>query len=295
MKKKYIYISIIVLTFLILISTFSFAIAKYVKNKNGGMGIIAEDFYFTVDLLGDTISNEDLKKSYTLAGGDEKEIIFNVQNYFDAYRVNEADITYKVQMEITSTKIDYDKSQITLSKVVDTNYKLTKNAMQSDEWKLKIPTGYGNNTKVVIKIASSKPYVKEMELEFIFLTYESEFSYEVLDEVSSPVARLIIKTNVDIPVGTLTIDFSQINVEANILQIDTTDEYIVDIVDGIPKLNTNALKPGETYYKSVVNTIKINAGEAVEIIFFKTDITQDYSMSLVTSNSVDGKFSVIIN
>ena len=68
----------------------------------------------------------------------------------------------------------------------------------------------------------------------------------------------------------------------------------MDLVNGIPTLNTNKLPDGQTYYKSIVNTIKISAGEAIEIIFYKTDLTKNYSFDTISLDSVDGKFIVTI-
>ena len=297
MTKRKIYIFGIMLLFVITISISGVVLAKYFKENKTNVGITSKKFYFTVDLLGDTVSDEMLKKSYTLAGGDDKEITFNVQNFFDEYRICDTEVTYTISMTIDSTNSSYDTSNITLttSDPVSSEYKLNKDVKDFDKWNLTIPTGYKDNTKIKIVIKSSSPYIKEMQLEFICTTYENEYSYEMIDEADSPIARLIIKTNVDIEIGDLTIDFSSINTTNNMLQIDVTDEYVVDIIDGLPVLETNKLKPGETYFKSVVNTIKINAGESIEIIFYKTDKTKDYSFSIVSLDSVGGKFLVTID
>ena len=297
MSKRKIYIFSIILFFVITISVSGVALAKYFKENETNVGITSKNFFFTVDLLGDTVSDEMLKKSYTLAGGDDKEISFNVQNYFDEYRICDTEVTYTISMTIDSTNSSYDTSNITLttSDPVSSEYKLNKDVKDFDKWNLTIPTGYGDNTKIKIVIKSSIPYIKEMQLEFICTTYENEYSYEMIDEADSPIARLVIKTNVDIEIGDLTIDFSAINATSNMLQIDTTDEYVVDIIDDLPVLETNKLKPGETYFKSVVNTIKINAGESIEIIFYKTDKTKDYSFLTVSLDSVGGKFLVTID
>ncbi len=107
-------------------------------------------------------------------------------------------------------------------------------------------------------------------------------------------ATLVIRTNVDIEVTNLIIDFSKINVTTNELQIDILNDYLVDLIDGVPTIQTNALLTGETFYKKVVNTMKINAGEAIKITFFKTDISKDYSMSNRSLNNISGKFNVVI-
>ena len=294
MKNRKIYILFIVLLLAVATTFCGYVGAKYIREKQSDIVVTSKDFFFTVDLLGDTINDEDLSKSYVLAGGDSKEIIFYIQNYFDDYRICDTDVKYKVSMNITSTNSSYDSNSIVLSNQVDVEHLLNKNTKDLDKWTLSIPEGYGNNTKIEISIKSSSPYVKEMKLEFSCMTYDKEYSYEVIDEVNSPIAKLIVKTNVDIPAKSLTVDFSSINSTSNVLQIDVTNPYIVDLVDGIPTLNTNKLPDGQTYYKSIVNTIKISAGEAIEIIFYKTDLSKNYSKTSQSFDSIDNKFTVTI-
>ena len=294
MKNRKIYILLITLLFAVVTTFCGFVVAKYIKEKQTDLVVSSKKFFFTIDLLGDTINDEDLEKNYVLAGGDSKEITFYVQNYFDDYRICDLDVKYKVSMNILSTNPGFDSNTIVLSNLVDVEHTLNKNAKDLDKWVLSIPEGYGNNTKIEINVKSSYPYVKEMKLVFSCMTYDKEYSYEVIDEINSPVAKLIVKTNVDIPASSLIIDFSSINITSNVLQIDLTNPYVVDLVDGIPVLNTNKLPVGETFYKSVVNTIKINAGEAIEIIFYKTDLTKNYSLTTISLDSVGGEFKVTI-
>ena len=288
MKNKKIYIIFTILLLTVATTFCGYVVAKYIREKQSDIVVTSKDFFFTVDLLGDTINDEDLSKSYVLAGGDSKEIIFYIQNYFDDYRICDTDVKYKVPMNITSTNSSYDSNSIVLSNQVDVEHLLNKNTKDLDKWTLSIPEGYGDNTKIEISIKSSSPYVKEMKLEFSCMTYDKEYSYEVIDEVNSPIAKLIVKTNVDIPAKSLIVDFSSINSTSNVLQIDVTNPYI------IPTLNTNKLPDGQTYYKSIVNTIKISAGEAIEIIFYKTDLSKNYSFETISLDSVDGKFIVTI-
>lgn len=293
MKKKIIITLLIIFAF-ICVSTTSIVFAKYIKEKQTQTGISSKNFYFTVDLLGDTVSEDSLSKSYILAGGDSKEIVFNVQNFFDDYRICDVDVKYKVMMEVISTKDAYDKTKVTLSNAINTEYVLNKSSKDMDKWVLNIPEGYGNDTVISLIILSSDPYIKEMKLEFVCKTYDYEYSYEVIDEPNNPMATLIIRTNVDIEINHLVIDFSTINATTNELKIDILNDYLVDLIDGIPVIQTNALSDGETFYKKVVNTIKINAGEAIKITFFKTDISKDYSMSNRSLNNISGKFNVVI-
>ena len=293
MNKK---IKLILFTIFIclVISSSGIIFAKYIENKKTNMGITSKNFFFTVDLLGDTTNDESLKKSYTLAGGDSKVITFNVQNFFDDYKICNTDVKYEVTMEVISTKDSYDITQITISNALNTEYTLNKLNKDFDKWTLNIPEGYGNDTIIKLTIKSSKPYIKEMNLEFICKTFDYEYSYELIDELNNPMATLVIRTNVDIEINNLIIDFSAINISSNALQIDILNEYLVDMIDGVATIKINALANGENYYTKVINTMKINAGEAIKITFFKTDITKDYSMPTKSSNNVSGKFNVVL-
>lgn len=296
MKKNKLVIILVIVAFLtIATSLFVPLYAKYIKEKQKNVGITSEEFYFTVDLLGDTYTEADTYKKFTLAGGDEKNQEILVQNYFDDYRVNAVDTIYRVTMEVTvPTGSSYDKNSVTLSMDTSIDHTLTGGTKNYHSWKLTIPTGYDNGTIVKLIISSVSPYSKSLTIEFECLTYDKEYSYKVIDEAGSPYATLIVKTNVNIAVGKLTIDFSAINSSSNILQIDTTNDYVVDLVAGVPTLNTNKIPAGETYLKSVVNTIQINAGEAIEILFLKSVPTNNYTMTEVFADSDGGEFKAIL-
>ena len=80
MKNRKIYILFIVLLLAVATTFCGYVVAKYIREKQSDIVVTSKDFFFTVDLLGDTINDEDLSKSYVLAGGDSKEIIFYIQN-----------------------------------------------------------------------------------------------------------------------------------------------------------------------------------------------------------------------
>ena len=94
---------LIVLILVISISTLVPVFARYVKEINSKVNIQSDKFYFTVDLLGDTNTDESLEKTYYFYGGDTKEVTFSIQNYFDDYRICDTDVKYEVTMNITST------------------------------------------------------------------------------------------------------------------------------------------------------------------------------------------------
>ena len=112
MKKR----NLIILMFLMmccLICIVAPVVAKYVKEKNSVINISSDEFYFTVDLLGDTNSEDSLEKTFQFYGGDKKEVTFSVQNYFDEFRITESDIKYTISLDVNlPTGSVYDSSSV---------------------------------------------------------------------------------------------------------------------------------------------------------------------------------------
>ena len=292
MKKRNLIILIVTLIAFVALIT-SPMLAKYLREEDRNVGVNAEKFYFTVDLLGDTVIDTQLSKSFDLYGGDDKELSFNVQNYFDDFRITESNVKYNVSYQVVlPTGSAYDTSKVTLTNSGDKT--LTGNTKSSLKYDLSILDGYDNGTKVVVTIKSTVPYVKEMTLTFVLNTFSSEYSYYIIDSVNSLYAELIITTNINIPVKGLIIDFSQVNTTSAVLQIDASNTYLLDKKDGNLVLETNKVPDGQSFLTSVTNTIAINAGEAVSFKFFKSDITKNYSLSNTQGNGVSSVYTVTI-
>lgn len=280
-RRKIILLCILLVVLILTIS--SPLLAKYIKNQQSQINITADKFYFTVDLLGDTNDFASLNKTYSLYGGDDKEIKFNVQNYFDDFRITEADIKYNLSYEvILPGGSSYSTSNVTLTGTG--NQTLNKGDKAFKESILFVGHGYDNETQVVITITSSSPYQKTMVLTFVFNTFESEIEYYIVDEESSLYAELFVISNVDIDIKELKIDLSAVNSLSTNLQTDFTNTYL--LVDGSI--------PGYQSSTQIYNTKKILAGEAISIKFFKTDISTTYALSNVKINKTDGIFEVII-
>ncbi|MBQ8606181.1 MAG: hypothetical protein IJ408_05535 [Clostridia bacterium] len=273
MKNKTVRITVLAIAVL-LVSIIAGVSAKYIYDNRGKLSqVSALDFYFTVDLLGDTNELSELEKEIHLFGGGDKTATFNVQNYFDSLRVNEKDIEYTVNLE--SSDAGYDKASFT--KKPDDFVMHASDAAHSDEYIVSFPTGYekdsGESVTVTAKIKSSSPYVKEMKINFVLHPSEPPFMYRVEDNAGDNVARLIVMANVDVPAGDLNIDWSTINAAENALQIDTTSPHVLD---GTLSLDSN--DPGTGFLKSVTTTREITKGESIQIFFFKADPSLDYSI-----------------
>lgn len=292
MKKRNLIFATVILIALVALIT-SPMLAKYIREEDRDVGVNAEKFYFTIDLLGDTVVDTQLSKTFDLYGGDDKELSFKVQNYFDDYRITESNVSYTVSYEvILPTGSTYDENKVTLN---DTgNQSLTGNTKSDKVYTLNIEDGYDNLTQIKVTVKSTTPYVKEMILTFVLNTFSSEFSYYIIDSVNSLYAELIITSNIKIDVEQLVIDFNEVNSTSAALQIDTSNTYLLDVIDGSLVLETNKIPDGQTYLKSVTNTVAINAGEAVSFKFFKSDITKNYSLSNTQGNGVSSVYTVTI-
>lgn len=273
-NKQMIIIFCILAIFLIATCTFVSLYAKYLKTKESNLGIQSDKFYFTLELLGDTNEEADLSKEYTLYGGDSKLIPFTIQNYFDELRINQTDITYNVSVTEGSEYASVD---------LVTEQSFNGGIQQEKECILTINDGYAHNTKVVVEVTSTAPYVKTMKLIFILSTFESNLHVFINDSVGSLYLELIIDSNVDVVAKNISIDYSSINATTDELLADVTNSYLLDEGN---TLVTNALPAGATYLTSLTITKPINTGEAISIIMFKNNPSNDYSsinIELLTS------------
>lgn len=275
MKKKIIIFIVATLTvFALSIATLS--LAKYYSELQESSEIVSDKFYFTVDLLGNTNDYGTLTKTYHLYGGDEKSISFNIQNYFDSLRVTEDALNYIVTVE---DELDLASSSITSGT-------LSGNSLNKQICTINVEKGYTDNYNVKVTIASTKPYVKEMTINFVLHTFNSQMEVVINDAVDSLFAEVVVSSNIDIPAKSLVIDYSSINKTSNNLQADMTNSYLLDGTSIV----TNKLPVDKTFLQQITITLSIGAGESVAFLFFKDDIKANYSTAVIsmTNTIVDG-------
>lgn len=263
--------------------------AKYIHNqRNSDNVIVAEGFYFTVDLLGNTNDDADLRKEIHLYGSGDQNITLNVLNHFDALRITESDITYTFSVNSSYNAIKIQKGSEDYSSGAQCH--MQQGVRATDTFTVTIPEGYGDQEKVTITIASSVPYKKVMKLEIVLHVLGYEMAYRVEDSVNSPYATLIVMSNVDVDPEKLIINLEEINKTSNVLQVDTTNAYVLD--PGTLSLRINA--PGtKGYIDTVKTTQKINAGASLAIYLFKTDITKNYSVpETPVSANLEGTYTI---
>lgn len=173
MKKK-----ILIIYFIALISftTASFVLARYLKNSQKDSLYVAENFYFSSDLLVEG------GKTYKYQRG-LNEIKVNISNNIDKLRHTEVDINYSVVID----KINGDGSS---NKVNQIDGKLSGNAINSKE----IVFNNLSSGTYRVRATTSKPYLRILEGTFFITESDNTINYEVNDNVDSTVVFLTVKT-----------------------------------------------------------------------------------------------------
>ena len=289
MKKiKKLHLFIILLISSIAISVGSYTLAKYLADRNmGNQSIGSTDFYFTLDLIGDSNNYNQVSKEYELYGDKEKSIQFSVRNYFDDLRVNSMEFEYQLDVVVTSD----DEYAPILSSVTENDKKFAFDVKEDETYKITFPSGFNNGTNVKVIASTSDPYEKELELSFTLFMHESAVTFRINDSVNSPYASLLIYCNEDVDKKDILIDWSKINVNANVFQIDMTNDYILDGNQFI----TNVVDENIGYLTSAYNTLSIKQGEVIEILFFKSNSSMNYSKDETSSVLEDEIFKIILD
>lgn len=276
------------LILLLVIGLCAGALAAYRSTQGADSTATAQEFYFTLDLLGDTLLDEDCTREIHLYGGNEKTLKFSAQNYFDDKRITQTDVTYTTALSGSyaggaTLKLD-NSATLTLDDSAGTT--LLGGSPTGLPYELTIDDGYEDGDWVEVSFTSSTPYAKTLKLIFVLHTDTHPMFYRVEDSVDGVYASLVIMTNVDIPAGKLTVDWSAVtNTEGtkqkdeNILQIDSTNRYVQndDLQIELPA--------GATHLSSVTVTKDLKAGQSIEIYFFKTDPEVNYSVEKTGINA----------
>lgn len=217
-----------------------YTLAKYVKQQGQQSELTSDVFYFTSDYL----KAEEVPE-YAISG---ESITFELRNYLDGLRVNEADIAYTVT-------VGAESQGITLS---ETGGTLTGNAQNRQTITLSYAFGAGELEKeITVTVESSAPYVKILQAKFTFINATS--TYEIVDKEGHYYAELYIHTDNSAQNVTVTIQWDKAQ-----LLIDENNDYVVgNLLEGKDEAR-----------------IEIAAGTTVKILFFKTDIAQNYTCAL---------------
>ncbi len=285
-KTSRIYIAIALLAATVLLTAVSVTWAAYVKQeKYKENQAKMENYYFTADLLG---SSDETERTVDIYGSSE--IHFSVLNYFDDLRINADDIKYTVKYTADwavnegDVLLKYGESTVGEAPTEHSETLTAAGGKKQHTYKFEIAdtAEYEDGDEIVVTVKSEKTdksaYSKTMVLKFKLHKYTEDISYRIEDDFVS--TKLVIMSNVEVAAGKLVIDWSAINSEANILQVDCNNAFLLEkdengalaLITNLPSnLNTPAEEGGVAadYLKNCIITQKIDAMQSLEIIFFK--------------------------
>jgi len=246
---------------------------KYLANSGyQDNQVVPKTFYFTVDMLGDTVPGSQEHPStqeFNIYGGGAKTLTFNVQNYFDDTRINAEEITYTASISNESTF--NDGLSLKYGGNAATEQTMAGGEKTSHEYTLDFPGGYKDEDRVIVTVASSMPYKKTLTLVFKLHDHKAPVSYRVEDRVGSNYATLYLMFNEDVDKGNMEVVWSSLAEE---IFVDTTSEYILD--DNLTLTTNNPATQGGTLETATI-TKDMKTESSILIYFFKADPSKDYS------------------
>ncbi len=291
--------------------------ARYLYQRSTDYSqIVADHFYFTADLLGDTqmvpvdgvqgehynFTAASTEGSWYLYGASEHRIQIRVQNYYDDLRVTEDAISYRAEVSVKKadgTAIQKTETFPILKKGEENFSSGTLSTLEDgadtagkayDDLILDIPAytewTYEDGTVVTAKISSEKPYRKTLTLQFVLYATDTALRYKVVDSAGSPYAELIIMTNVNINGDGV----QPYLVWSEELSIDNTNPLTYTLgTDG-----TVTQQAGMENRKMQISKQQ-KTGESESIYFFKQDTSKNYSKKemIVTPDS-SGTYTITI-
>ena len=174
-------------------------------------------------------------------------VTFSVRNYIDSLRVNDTKIDFTVLPE--GGTVDKTRGSLTEalpSADITLSYEFAANELQ----------------KVIpVSVIGTGKFTQTLKAKFVFIKPDS-LTYKIEDQETQDYAELYIYTGNTAQTVEITWNNAQ-------LFIDETNDYVFG------KLNAT---------KDAVSAIEIPADTTVKIVFFKNDITQDYTCRITKSN-----------
>lgn len=244
MKKRRIIAGVSFLLGLIIVLCVALMLAKYKMNLGEQSEIASKNFYFSSNFL-----KSDEVPTYEIYGDT---VTLQVRNFIDSLRINETDIEYTVSADFAS-----------LNKTGGT---LTGSTKNSDSITLTYAFADGEEQKeITVTAESTGVYAKTLTAKFILLKPKS-LAYEIKDQVGRNYAEMYIYMGNTAQNVTLSWD------EA-VLVIDETNDYVFGKVQ-------NQTSPE----KSSVLIENISADTTVKIVFFKNNITANYTLGITKSD-----------
>lgn len=241
MKKRRIIAGVSVLLGLIIVLCVALIFAKYKINLGKQSELTSQNFYFSSNFL-----KSDEEPEYKIYGNT---VTFAVRNHIDSLRINATDINYTVDTDPADGVTVYiSGGTLTGGDASSQSITLSYNFPEDEEQK-----------EITVSVTGTGNFTQTLKATFIFIKYDG-LKYEIKDQANRDYAELYIYT------GKTASDVT-INWDKTKLLIDETNDYIF----GNVTLNAE---------KTSVTVGNIPADTTVKIVFFKNDITADYTRGL---------------
>lgn len=294
-KHKKISITVLIILFIVLI--LGFAYGRYLYNIINNYILETKAFYFNSSVLGINnnkylVNNWDGVNSYTLT--------INVNNMKNSLVSTDADITYETYVSCSSN------ATCTLSKQSSVIYKDDHNDSYVITVVPKHSIAENEEVTVYTKATATSPYSKSLDATYTLTTAKSNFSYEIVDKVGSKYLELDISNaltyyKVETAFGShsvgdqLSLDeyaalsatdkakcysaIVELSWDPSLIYLDmTANEYLHRTNQATEQID------GHTYVNNF--TYKLDAITSSKIIFYKPDISLNYTYPITTSTPV---------
>lgn len=283
-RNKRILLIIILILFILIATVFG----RYITSSIHDFFLRSKEFYFYSDKLKEEGANYQVEN---WSGIDSYEIVINMNSRSNNLKVTSYDIDYDISYTYSDNVIcDISKTSGTIlaSNNADSfNVMLTPNT----------PLDTGDTVWVEITATSRGPYKKTITGRFTLVVGKENLSYAIEDKANSPYLQLKITNTISYytveqsfdshrPGDRITIDeylslseenkgkcySARVNVDFDPRNV------LIDISNGTFKDGTNKETTRIDNYTYVDKfSLSIDAITSVNIRFYKTDITKDYS------------------
>jgi len=275
---------------------------RYIRNIVYNYILETRAFYFSSSVLG--ING----KNYSIVNWDgvnSYPLMIDLNNRKNDLKYTQMDITYNITANCPSTVT------CTLSKTSSTIY-YDEDEYSTDSYILTVTPLHsfheGETVVVSTSVESTSPYKKTMSATYTIGVQKSDFSYNIVDSVNSKYLTLNLVNSISY--YEVSEDFGdyttgdQIGLDeyAALTQTEknkcfsaiVTVEYdphdlFVDMTDSLylNRLSTNYQEVTIDGYQYVSRfSFKVNAASSNSIIFYKDDLTQNYTYPITNSTSV---------
>lgn len=223
--------------FLILAGIFGGLYAKYVAQESKKSKPIAENFYFTSDLLTEE------GKNYTLSSGTNK-ITFQLRNFEDELRSSDSNIEYKYTVTKGDQKVESGTGTITGNGSSGGSSTIIIDKLNAGEY--------------TVTATAASPFTKTLKATFSIPEESTEIEYTIDDKAGSPYVMLHVSTKA----------------YEGKAKISWPDGLIPDTTQTAFK---NTKTENNDKYSSSNITESVTKYSSYTYRFFKKDTAQDYS------------------